>query len=84
MQTTKNNRLNKYSGYWTVCLSCCDWSEDAVGDCWNPAPCIGWHCPKCAAGKPIHEQFPLLNVKRPVAKRPETIWEYIRRWLRRA
>ncbi len=67
MQTTKPNRLSKYAGYWTVCLSCCDWSEDAVGDCWNPAPSVGWYCPKCAAGQPVHGGYPLL-VERPKVK----------------
>ena len=60
MQTTKN-RINIHAGYWSICKTCCDWSDNAVEDSWNPSPGVGWYCPACA-GKQADkcETFPRL------------------------
>jgi hypothetical protein len=76
MQTTKN-RINIHAGYWSVCKTCCDWSDNTVEDSWNPSPGVGWYCPKCAGQQADKcETFPrLMPEPKPAPKKPEpTLW----------
>jgi hypothetical protein len=77
MQTTKN-RINIHAGYWSVCKTCQDWTENAVEDSWNPSPGVGWYCPACA-GKQADkcETFAILSKppKREEAEKPATLWQ---------
>jgi len=82
MQTTKN-RINIHAGYWSVCKTCCDWSDNTVEDSWNPSPGVGWYCPACA-GKQADkcETFAILSKppKREEAEKPATLWQKLFAW----
>jgi hypothetical protein len=78
MQTTKN-RINIHAGYWSVCKTCQDWSDNTVEDSWNPSPGVGWYCPACA-GKQAEacETFAILSKppkREQCAEKPATLWQ---------
>lgn len=77
MQITKN-RINIHAGYWSVCKTCQDWTDNAAEDSWNPSPGVGWYCPACAGQQADKcETFAILSKppKREQPEKPATLWQ---------